>query len=168
MQMLIWRGDSDNQKPSPGSEAAGSGEGGFGKKCLHCFVKTHRRYSAKRKRRQRRANPADSSAGWSRLPKAVARLLSDGRGRSPGRKRVNRRYRRGNDLFRPAARASYHGPTGPISLKTAYYAVFRALDAPETLPSVTGEGFWMRQPLFLIPNPYSLIPKRQLDKSELT
>ena len=36
---------------------------------------THRRCSALRKRRQRRANPLDSSAGWSRLPKAVARLL---------------------------------------------------------------------------------------------
>ena len=50
------------------------------RKCLHCPGNTHRRCSAKRKRRHRRANPSDSSAGWSRLPKAVVRLLSDGRG----------------------------------------------------------------------------------------
>ena len=40
--------------------------------------------------------------------------------------------------------------------------------SPESLPSVAGEGLWLRQPLFLIPNPYSLIPERQLDKSEFT
>ena len=33
--------------------------------------------------------------------------------------------------------------------------------SPEPLPSVAGEGFWMRQPLFLI-------PARQRDKSDFT
>ena len=70
----------------------------------------------------------------------------DGRGRSLGGKRANRRYRRGTDLFRPGLAA---GPPSPAS----------AL-AP-------GEGFWSHQPLFLIPNPYSLIPEPQLDKSEV-
>ena len=60
---------------------------------------------------------------------------------------------------RPFGRPTYHGPSGPISLKTVHWTVFRALDAPEPLPSVAGEGFWMRQLLFLI-------PAYQLDKSE--
>ena len=70
----------------------------------------------------------------------------------------------GTTFFRPAARATYHGPAGPISLKTLHWRVFRALDAPEPLPSVAGEGIWSRQPLFLIPNPYSLIPYHLLNK----
>ena len=72
--------------------------------------------------------------------KTLAFLPKDGRGRSPGRKHANQRYRRGDDLFRPRCARP---------------------------PSPEGEGFWMRQQLFLIPNPYSLIPARQLDKSEV-
>jgi len=63
--------------------------------------------------------------------KTLAFLPKDGRGRSPGRKHANRRYRRGTDLFRPGLAA------GPPS--------------PESLPSVAGEGFWSRQQLFLFP-----------------
>ena len=65
----------------------------------------------------------------------------DGRGRSRGRKYINQRYRRGTDLFRPGLAA------GP--------------------PSPEGEGFWMCQQLFLIPNPYSLIPAPHPHKSKL-
>ena len=62
---------------------------------LRCRLSTftHRRYSAKRKRRQRRANPRDSSAGWSRLPLAVARLLFTHRRCSAKRKQRQRRPR---------------------------------------------------------------------------
>ena len=66
----------------------------------------------------------------------------DGRGRSSGIQHANRRYRRGTDLFRPGLAA------GP--------------------PSPEGEGFWSRQPLFLIPNPYSLIPAPLPHKSEFS
>ena len=52
--------------------------------------------------------------------------------------------------------ATYHGPTGPISLKTAHCAVFRALDAPEPLPSVAGEGFWRAGTPFAFPSKRSL------------
>ena len=87
--------------------------------------------------------------------KTLAFLPKDGRGRSPGRKRANRRYRKGTDLFRPRCarppspeplpsvagegfdnRGSRHscslffGPAGPISLKTLHWSVFRALDVP--------------------------------------
>ena len=39
-------------------------------------------------------------------------------------------------------RPTYRGPIGPISLKNVHWTFFRALDAPEPLPSVAGEGFW--------------------------
>jgi hypothetical protein len=53
-------------------------------------------------------------------------------------------FSRENDLFRLSAKtqafslkATYRGPTGPISLKNVHWTFFRALDAPE------GEGcFW--------------------------
>ena len=67
--------------------------------------------------------------------KTFAFLPKAGRGRSPGRKHANRRYRRGTDLFRPGLAA------GPPS--------------PESLPSVAGEGFGMRQSPFLFPVPSS-------------
>ena len=37
-----------------------------------------------------------------------------------------------------SSKTPFHGPTGPILLKTVHWTVFRALDAPEPLP---GEGF---------------------------
>ena len=71
-----------------------------------------------------------------------------GRGRPPCGIAGLRDSSRENDLFRLSAKtqafspkATYRGPAGPISLKTAHSAVFRALDAPESLPSVAGEGF---------------------------
>ncbi|MBQ8964483.1 MAG: hypothetical protein IJ089_11965, partial [Clostridia bacterium] len=76
-----------------------------------------------------------------------------------GGKHANHRYRGGTDLIRPATRATYRGPTGPISLKTVHWTVFRALDAPE------GEGFGVRQPPFLLLIPYCLLPCYQRDKS---
>ena len=62
------------------------------------------------------------------------------------RKRANRRYRRGNDFFRPGLAA---GP--PDARRLA-----RAFGPPEALSSVAGEGFWSRQQLFLFPIPCSL------------
>ena len=70
--------------------------------------------------------------------KTLAFLPKDGRGRSLGRKRINQRYRRGTDLFRPAC-------GGPPS--------------PEPLPSVAGEGFdnrASRHSCSLLPVPCSL------------
>ena len=64
-------------------------------------------------------------------------FVKDGRGRSSGRKHENRRYRRGTDLFRSGLAA---GPPDARRFAWAY-------GPPE------GEGFWSRQPLFLIPNP---------------
>jgi len=40
-----------------------------------------------------------------------------------------------------SGKSTYHGPTGPISLKTVHWTVFRALDAPEPAASLPGEGF---------------------------
>ena len=72
--------------------------------------------------------------------KTLAFLPKDGRGRSPGRKHANQRYRRGDDLFRPrCANASLGRQRPPDARRLA-----RAYGPPE------GEGFWMRQP-FLFP-----------------
>ena len=59
---------------------------------------THRRYSAQRKRRQRRAGNRRFRPGWSRLPLAAARLLFTHRRYSAQRKRRQRRA--GNRRFR--------------------------------------------------------------------
>ena len=96
--------------------------------------------------------------------KTLAFLPKDGRGRSPGRKRANPRYRKGNDLFRPglAAGPPVHGPAGPVSLKILHWRIFRALDAPEPLPSVAGEGLDNRVSRYS----YCLLPELPPDKSE--
>ena len=73
--------------------------------------------------------------------KTLAFLPKAGRGRSPGRKHANQRYRRGDDLFRPRCARP---------------------------PSPEGEGFWMRQPPFLFPVPCSLVspPNQNLYATE--
>ena len=96
---------------------------------------------------KRHAN-TDLSSCWRRSPKpspgSEAADSGEG-GAARSAVRVNHRYRGGTDLIRPATRATFRGPTGPISLKTVQWTVFRALDAPE------GEGFGVRQPPFLLP-----------------
>jgi hypothetical protein len=74
----------------------------------------------------------------------VAERSEVGRGRPPCGIAGLRAFSRENDLFRLSAKtqafspkATYRGPTGPISLKNVHWTFFRALDAPE------GEGyFW--------------------------
>ena len=65
--------DADTS-PNRGGEAAAYNRNPLGSPFMH------RRYSAKRKRRQRGAGIRRMRSGWSRLPKAVARLLSRGVG----------------------------------------------------------------------------------------
>ena len=65
--------DADTS-PNRGGEAAAYNRNPLGSPFMH------RRYSAKRKRRQRGAGIRRMRSGWSRLPKAVARLLPRGAG----------------------------------------------------------------------------------------
>ena len=80
----------------------------------------------------------------------VGRRRRVGRGRSPCGIDGLRAFLQENDLFRLSAKtqafspkATYRGPTGPISLKNVHWTFFRALDAPEPAAPLPGEGFWM-------------------------